>query len=198
MPNADYEGQVQGQFVQGMNAGDYNVVARFADPPVAERAVAEMEAHGFDNSDVWLLGSAQDAVSPASGLTAADAQVLGSHFRDLLIGGVAGAVVGAIAGIIVLAIFHPAFGVHMSPVAYLAAALIGAIVGLIGGALVGGFAGLDRSQAGRDTYGLMATSGPMLVGVRAPGPKVQAAIAELRSLGAQDVRQVTPDPRVVV
>lgn len=199
MATEDYEGSAGHEFMRRANSNRFNLVARFPDPPTAERAVVRLRDHGFDANDVALLGSEADFVQTGIGLTPPESKVVWSSFRGTLVWGVVGAIVFAIIGVIIYAIpgFRSALGTGNGALGYLVAALIGAIVGVTLGGLVGGIAGLDRSRAGRDTYGDQIATGVMLVGVHAEGERLRMATSELSTLGALDVRPST-DHRVAV
>lgn len=199
MATADYEGSGGAEFMRRANSARFNLVARFPDPPSAERAVVDLKDHGFDGRDVSLLGSEGDFVKTGTGMTRPESKVVWSTFRDSMIWAVVGAIAFAIIGVIIYAIpgFRSALGTGNDALGYVVAALIGAIVGVTLGGLVGGVAGLDRSRSGRDSYGDQIATGVMLVGVHAEGEQAQAAAEELRALGALDVRPAT-DHRIAV
>jgi hypothetical protein len=199
MATADYEGSAGHNFMRRANSGRFNLVARFPDPPTAERAVVRLKDRGFDANDVSLLGSEGDFVQTGIGLPHQDAKVVWSSFRDAVIWGAVGAIACAIVGVIIYAIpgFRSTLGTKGDAIGYIVAALIGAIIGVTLGGLSGGIAGLDRSRAGRDTYADQIATGIMLVGVHAEGDRLRTASSELRSLGALDVRPAT-DHQVAV
>lgn len=199
MATADYEGSAGHNFMRRANSDHFNLVARFPDPPTAERAVVSLKDHGFNANDVSLLGSEGDFVQSGIGLPHQDAKVVWSSFRDAMLWGAAGAIACAIIGVIIYAVpgFRSALGTEDDAVGYLVAAFIGAIIGVTLGGLAGGVYGLDRSRAGRDTYTDQIATGIMLVGVHAEGERLRTATSELRSLGALDVRPAT-DHRVAV
>jgi hypothetical protein len=193
MANTDYEGAANAAVIPQRDLARYALMARFPNPASAAEAMVRLRAEGLDGDDTLVLGSQGDVVHVASAMTNSDRKAVSSSARGVVWGMISGAAVGALAGIIVLAIppLRDSIG-HVSAGGWLAAAIMGAIIGLILGGLVWGIAGLDRSQAGVDTYGAQISTGETLVGSRAIGERASAIAEVLRASGGRIVEQGLP------
>ncbi|MHB8576198.1 MAG: hypothetical protein ACYDCQ_12800 [Dehalococcoidia bacterium] len=191
--NADYEGAANAAVIPQRDLARYTLMARFPNPVSAAEAMARLRAEGLAGDDTLVLGSRGDVVHVASAMTESDRKAVSSSARGVVWGMISGAAVGAITGIIILAIppIRDSIG-HVSAGGWLAAAIIGAIIGLILGGLVWGIAGLDRSQAGVDTYGAQVSTGETLLGSRATGERAGAIAEVLHSSGGRIVEQGLP------
>ncbi len=194
MAMRDYQGARNAEILPKVHASRYDLIARFRDQGSAAQAVAELRANGFANEDATILGNMGDVVNTGTGLSQSDAKITGSSFRLSMLGIGAGAVVGAILGVIIFALppVQSAIGAPIHATGFIVAAIVGAIIGLTLCGLVGGILGLDRSQAGEQTYDMQTGGGDALVGVRAGEmPRQDTAAELLQRAGALSVERHT-------
>lgn len=146
----------------------HRVLARFDRAADARDALSELELRGIDAAEIHLV--ARDEAASARP-RAVDALVPDRTTGRAILGGLVGALIGAALVIAFVTI------VRLDPVGQ--ALLVGGVSGAIGGGFVGGYRGMTApavEEAAFDTVVVEERdAGPILVEVRSPDPKVEAA-----------------------
>jgi hypothetical protein len=192
LTSPDYEG-IEKEYFLPQPAGEqyaYDLLACFANPAAAAKALEALHQHGFAEADTRLLGTAADIVGSGVGVTEADGKVIRATVRYTVAGAAVGALLGAGIGLVILAIpaFQAALGVDISAGSYLVAAILGAMVGS-GLGLVGGVLGLDRRHVGESQYTDQRAAGITMIGVHARDDlQTRTATEALRATGAVRVQ----------
>lgn len=150
-------------------------IAAFHDRPTAQRAVEDLEKHGFDHKQIGLITPAPDREGVEKG-----SDVVGrNHAVGVAAGVGSGAVVGGLVGA-AAAILIPGIGL-----AVVAGALAGLATGAIAGGLLGALTGMGVPKHDAEFYSKQFEAGHSLVTV-ATADRVGEAREILRRNGGYE------------
>ncbi|BDI33010.1 hypothetical protein CCAX7_50610 [Capsulimonas corticalis] len=163
------------------------ITGLFRDRASAERAVADLEALGYRQSDISVIirdETARREFTEATGTKATEGAGVGAA-----IGGTLGAIVAALTATGSVAAIAATGGAAIPLVAGpLAAALAGAGAGGLGGGIIGALVGAGIPEETARTYETGLASGGILVGVHADAANAARVRQALISEGAVDVQ----------
>ncbi len=162
-----------------------NVVGLFDSEDQAHRAVQDLIAAGFDNSQISLVtsdpgGKFVKETVDESGNLASSGAVTGAA-SGLVVGGLIGLLVGA-----TTLVGGPVGIIAAGPIAGM---VTGAGLGMVSGGLLGALVGLGIPQEHAEIYAESVRRGSILLTIAVPATEVQRAEAILLNCGAANIEE---------